>query len=403
MTLEAFITPSRADARHGRGESDLAALFPADTQLYVETRELGSHARRAPSAGSLATMDEQTAAEMAPLEDMFGVPLPELLDFVSDAGVGAAITSDGLWLGIAAEVTDEAVAQDRVRAHPLHRAALAVPAWAARTPRDQRRRDRSSATRTSPTITLPIDESTGGELPFDDPQHAQRGHRRRRRCSSGSGDFVENALTQAEAATRWRPAPGYVDALGEDTTNSGLIYANVGSLLRMLDPLLAMMAPEWADIAPYATALDRFIAVGTADEDVISARMSRHRRAIVEPGCTIRRAPHCGARRCRRPALMPASPSARPTGGLQSPLAVRIRLTRVGATKQPSYRFVVADSRSARDGRSLDTLGHYNPRSEPIEINVDAEKATQWLAKGAKPTDTVERLFRRVGILPDLG
>ena len=84
-------------------------------------------------------------------------------------------------------------------------------------------------------------------------------------------------------------------------------------------------------------------------------------------------------------------------------MAVRIRLTRVGATKQPSYRFVVADSRSARDGRSLDTLGHYNPRSEPIEIHVDAEKATRWLAKGAKPTETVERLFRRVGILPDLG
>ena len=58
-------------------------------------------------------------------------------------------------------------------------------------------------------------------------------------------------------------------------------------------------------------------------------------------------------------------------------MAVRIRLTRVGAKKQPTYRFVVADSRSARDGRSLDTLGHYNPRSEPIEIHVDAEKATQ--------------------------
>ena len=84
-------------------------------------------------------------------------------------------------------------------------------------------------------------------------------------------------------------------------------------------------------------------------------------------------------------------------------MAVRIRLTRVGATKQPSYRFVVADSRAARDGRTLDTLGHYNPRSEPIEINVDAEKAAHWLEKGATPTDTVERLFRRVGILPDLG
>ena len=91
-----------------------------------------------------------------------------------------------------------------------------------------------------------------------------------------------------------------------------------------------------------------------------------------------------------------------PTGGLQSPLAVRIRLTRVGATKQPSYRFVVADSRKSRDGRNIETIGHYNPRTEPVEINVDAEKATKWMAQGAKPSATVERLFRQVGILPDI-
>jgi small subunit ribosomal protein S16 len=82
-------------------------------------------------------------------------------------------------------------------------------------------------------------------------------------------------------------------------------------------------------------------------------------------------------------------------------MAVRIRLTRVGAKKQPSYRVVVADSRSARDGRSIETIGHYNPRVDPVEVNIDAEKATAWLAKGAQPSDTVARLFRRVGILPD--
>ena len=81
-------------------------------------------------------------------------------------------------------------------------------------------------------------------------------------------------------------------------------------------------------------------------------------------------------------------------------MAVRIRLTRVGATKQPTYRLVVADSRSARDSRAIDTIGHYNPRTEPIELNVDAEKAKAWLAKGAKPSDTVERLFKSAGILP---
>ena len=81
-------------------------------------------------------------------------------------------------------------------------------------------------------------------------------------------------------------------------------------------------------------------------------------------------------------------------------MAVRIRLTRVGATKQPSYRLVVADGRSARDSRAIDTIGHYNPRTEPIELNVDADKAKEWLAKGAQPSDTVARLFKRAGILP---
>jgi small subunit ribosomal protein S16 len=79
-------------------------------------------------------------------------------------------------------------------------------------------------------------------------------------------------------------------------------------------------------------------------------------------------------------------------------MAVRIRLTRVGATKQPTYRVVVADARSARDGRALDTLGHYNPRTEPAEVAIDADKARAWLAKGARPSDTVVRLFRIAGV-----
>jgi small subunit ribosomal protein S16 len=81
-------------------------------------------------------------------------------------------------------------------------------------------------------------------------------------------------------------------------------------------------------------------------------------------------------------------------------MAVRIRLTRVGATKQPSYRVVVADARSARDSHSIETIGHYNPRTQPVEVSIDADKAKQWLAKGARPSDTVARLFRSAGILP---
>jgi small subunit ribosomal protein S16 len=81
-------------------------------------------------------------------------------------------------------------------------------------------------------------------------------------------------------------------------------------------------------------------------------------------------------------------------------VAVRIRLTRVGATKHPTYRFVVADGRSARDGRSLETIGHYDPRTDPVEIHIDAERASAWLAQGAQPSETVARLFRRAGLLP---
>ena len=79
-------------------------------------------------------------------------------------------------------------------------------------------------------------------------------------------------------------------------------------------------------------------------------------------------------------------------------MAVRIRLTRVGATKQPTYRLVVTDGRAARDGRSLEIIGHYDPRREPVELHVDAEKASRWLAQGAQPSATVARLFRQAGI-----
>ena len=81
-------------------------------------------------------------------------------------------------------------------------------------------------------------------------------------------------------------------------------------------------------------------------------------------------------------------------------MAVRMRLTRVGATRQPTYRLVVADGRSARDGRALDTIGHYNPRTDPVELVIDTDKASSWLARGAQPSDTVARLFRSAGVLP---
>ena len=79
-------------------------------------------------------------------------------------------------------------------------------------------------------------------------------------------------------------------------------------------------------------------------------------------------------------------------------MAVKIRLARAGAKKAPFYRIVVADARSPRDGRSIETIGQYNPRQTPSLIEIDAEKATDWLHKGAQPSRTVKRLLAVKGI-----
>jgi len=76
---------------------------------------------------------------------------------------------------------------------------------------------------------------------------------------------------------------------------------------------------------------------------------------------------------------------------------VKIRLMRVGKTKQPSYRVVVADSRSPRDGRIIEAIGHYQPRRDPSEIVIDSDRAVYWLGKGAQPSNTVKNLMRISG------
>ena len=78
-------------------------------------------------------------------------------------------------------------------------------------------------------------------------------------------------------------------------------------------------------------------------------------------------------------------------------MAVKIRLTRMGAKKNPFYRIVVADSRSPRDGRFIEILGNYDSTKEPAVINVDEDKAIDWMSKGAQPTDTVRSLFSKKG------
>jgi small subunit ribosomal protein S16 len=79
-------------------------------------------------------------------------------------------------------------------------------------------------------------------------------------------------------------------------------------------------------------------------------------------------------------------------------MAVKLRLMRMGKKKQPTYRIVAADSRSPRDGRFIEILGTYQPRSDPSVIQIDAAKAAKWLADGAQPTERVAKLLKESGV-----
>lgn len=79
-------------------------------------------------------------------------------------------------------------------------------------------------------------------------------------------------------------------------------------------------------------------------------------------------------------------------------MATKIRLKRMGAKKSPFYRVVVADSRYPRDGRFIETLGYYNPLTNPPEIKIDEEKTQKWMSEGAQVSDTVKNLLKKAGI-----
>ena len=84
------------------------------------------------------------------------------------------------------------------------------------------------------------------------------------------------------------------------------------------------------------------------------------------------------------------------------PLAVKLRLRRMGTRKKPFYRFIASDSRFKRDGRFLETLGYYNPMEKSYELHIDREKVLNWLKNGAQMTDTVESLLRKEGIVQEI-
>jgi len=290
LTLEAFMTPGDMTPDVPVGESDLANVFPADTQLYIELRELGSMVETG-LTGLAELMAEQQAlapadgdggalgglgdidmlfSEDSPITSMLGgVPLTQFLDVVEDAGIGAGMSSDGLWLGIAGELSDEATGVTR-----MGKIATMVTLFGG----DSAETGISISTDMVgevevTTFTLPMEEMVAGSgLPIsvgDTISMAVADST----LLIGLGDFVQSALA-SDGTDSLGSSAGYIDALGDDTVNGGVIYADISSLLTELDPMLQMMSPEWAEIAPYATGLDRMIAVATADDEVMGARMS---------------------------------------------------------------------------------------------------------------------------------
>ena len=82
-------------------------------------------------------------------------------------------------------------------------------------------------------------------------------------------------------------------------------------------------------------------------------------------------------------------------------MAVKIRLTRIGKKKAPSYRVIVADSRSPRDGRFIEEIGYFDPLTNPETVKIDADKAKTWIKNGAQPTDTVRALLKKSGMIEE--
>ncbi|NLU50248.1 MAG: 30S ribosomal protein S16 [Syntrophomonadaceae bacterium] len=80
-------------------------------------------------------------------------------------------------------------------------------------------------------------------------------------------------------------------------------------------------------------------------------------------------------------------------------MATKIRLKRIGAKKNPFYRVVVADARSPRDGRFIEEIGYYDPSTSPATVKLDEDKALQWLANGARPTETARSLLKQAGVM----
>lgn len=267
ITVEAFITPGAESPVIATGESDLATQFPGSTQIYIETREFGSVVKTGLSQ-LLESIPAEDAQSLAPFEDMLGVDLASYLDFLGDTAVGASLDDSGLWLGIIGDVADESLATTR-----LDRILSLVRLFGVGADAGISIEEEEVAGTNVTTITLPTEgltEGSGLPVPIGDTISIAVADGR---FLLGTGDFVVNSL-ELEDVDSLALSPGYADALGDNTDNAGVLYANIGGLMSTIDPLLAFTVPDWAEVRPWVIGLDRFVAVGSADDEVISTRMT---------------------------------------------------------------------------------------------------------------------------------
>lgn len=282
INLEAVVTPGEQTAPLPVGESDLATVFPSDTQVYLEAREVGSSVESAlgqiaelleeqegllPGDGAGGEADGMSDIEMlfgedSPIASILGAPLPQVLDFVDDLGVGLGLDSDGMWLGIAGEVNDEDVATERVsNVVSLLRLFGGDPAESGISVETEMVGD-VEVTR----IVLPLDTMTaeaGVPIELGDALSVAVADGK---LLLGLGDFVQTALL-GDAGDSLAASAGYLDALGEDAVNAGFMYMNASEMVTELDPLFASMVEDWEDIQPYASAADSIVAVMTGEDD----------------------------------------------------------------------------------------------------------------------------------------
>jgi hypothetical protein len=284
-----MVTPGDDMPPEVLGDSDLSMSFPADTQVYLETRELGATIESGLNSVAQILAEQELAVtddpmdpmsalgdiellfgEESPFTDMLGAPLPELLDFVGDASFGAGLSSDGLWVGMAGELNDPEAATERVTSLLTVLRLFTM----------QMAEEGGIAIETEmvgdvevTNITLPLDAALAEQgLPValgDTVSVAVTDDQ----LLLGLGDFVESAIL-SDGSDSLGASEGYIDALAGEVPNAGVMYVNVASLVAELDPMLAMMAPEWAEIAPYAAGVDSLIVVPNEDDEVVSARMT---------------------------------------------------------------------------------------------------------------------------------